>query len=210
MDINMSNNKVVNVANPIDAHDAATKSYTDLQIQNLHNLTPITDEVEYARYINLRNITLHSLAGVVNITTDLTFVSKHPKITGIPHTWIESPTCTMSSMLEANKDLKGKNITIEFKYPVNVKEWSFWMIINPYEEWEIAYKWEVSHNGDDWHEWTPTKPIKTGKYDWNGNNAKLAFKNAEYGRSKFWRVLIGAGKTEKLPIYINYLKLEVT
>ena len=116
MDINMSNNKVINVADPAEAHDATTKCYTDLQIQNLHNLTPIINEDEYVRYINLRNTTLHSLAGVLKVTTDLHFVSRHPKITGIPHTWLESPTCTMSAMLEGDQDLTAKNITIEFMY----------------------------------------------------------------------------------------------
>ena len=46
MDINMSNNKVVNVADPIGPHDAATKCYTDHLIDNIHNLTPLPDEVE--------------------------------------------------------------------------------------------------------------------------------------------------------------------
>ena len=210
MDINMSNNKVVNVADPTEARDVATKRYTDLQIQNLHNLTPITDEAEYVRYINLRKTTLHSLAGVVNITTDFNFTSRHPKKTGIPHTWIESPTCLMNAMLEANQDLATKSITIEFKYLINISLCSLNMIIDPYQNWEIEYNWQVSQHGVNWHDWGPKEKIKTGKKDWNGNNAKLSLRNNQYGRFQFWKVLIHTGKTETLPIYINYLKLKVT
>ena len=157
MDINMSNNKVVNVANPIEAHDVATKCYTDHLIQNLHNLTPTTDEVEYVHYINQRNITLHSLAGILKVTTDINFTSKHPNKTGIPHTWIESPTCTMSTMLNGNQDLAEKNITIVFKYPINVETWSFKMLINPYTNWEVEYKWQGSNNGAAWQDLTEEK-----------------------------------------------------
>ena len=206
----MSNNKVVNVANPIEPHDAATKCYTDHLLENLHNLTPTTDEVEYAHYINLRNITLHSLAGILEVTTDINFTSKHPNKNGMPHTWIESPTCTMNTMLDGNQDLAGKNITIEFKYPINVETWSFKMLIDPYTNLEVEYKWEVSNNGVAWQDWTDEKKIKTGKKDWNGNNATLVFKNPLYARYKFWRVLIGTGKTNQIPMYINYIKMKVT
>ena len=210
MDINMSNNKVVNVANPIEPHDAATKCYTDHLLENLHNLTPTTDQTEYVHYINLRNTTLHSLAGVLEVTTDINFGSKHPNITGIPHTWIESPTCTLATMLRGNQDLAGKNITIEFKYPINVETWSFKMVIDPYSNWDVEYKWQVSNNGVAWHDLTDEKKIRTVEKDWNGNNTTLAFKNEMYARYRFWRVLIGAGKTNHLPIYINYIKMKVT
>ena len=210
MDINMSNNKVVNVANPIEAHDVATKCYTDHLIQNLHNLTPTTDEVEYVHYINQRNITLHSLAGILKVTTDINFTSKHPNKTGIPHTWIESPTCTMSTMLNGNQDLAEKNITIVFKYPINVETWSFKMLLNPYTNWEVEYKWQGSNNGAAWQDLTEEKKIKTVENNWNGNNTTLAFQNDNYARYKFWRVLIGTGKTNQIPMYINYLKMKVT
>ena len=210
MDINMSNNKVVNVADPIGPHDAATKCYTDHLIENLHNLTPTTDQTEYVHYINLRNTTLHSLAGVLEVTTDINFNSKHPNITGIPHTWIESPTCTLATLLRGNQDLAGKNITIEFKYPINVETWSFKMVIDPYSNWDVEYKWQVSNNGVAWHDLTDEKKIRTVEKDWNGNNTTLAFKNEMYARYRFWRVLIGAGKTIHLPMYINYIKMKVT
>ena len=210
MDINMSNNKVVNVADSIGPHDAATKCYTDHLIENLHNLTPTTDQTEYVHYINLRNTTLHSLAGILEVTTDIIFTSKHPNKTGIPHTWVESPTCTLPTMLDGNQDLAGKNITIEFKYPINVEKWNFKMLIEPYTNWDVEYKWQVSNNGAVWHDWTHEKNIKTGKNDWNGNNATLVFNNERYTRYKFWRVLIGAAKTTLVPIYMNYIKMKVT
>ena len=206
----MSNNKVVNVADPIGPHDAATKCYTDHLIENLHDLTPITNELEYVHYINLRNTTLHSLAGILEVTTDINFNSRHPNITGIPHTWIESPTFTLATLLRGNQDLAGKNITIEFNFPINVETWSFKMLIDPYSNWDVEYKWQVSNNGAVWHDWTHEEKIKTGKNDWNGNNATLVFKNERYARYKFWRVFIGAWKTTLVPIYINYIKMKVT
>ena len=206
----MSNNKVVNVADPIEPHDAATKCYTDHLIENLHNLTPTTNEVEYAHYINQRNITLHSLAGILEVTTDINFTSKHPNKTGIPHTWIESPTFTLATMLAGSQDLTGKNITIEFKYPINVETWNFKMLIVPYTNWDVEYKWQVSNNGVAWQDLTDEKKIRTVESNWNGNNAALTFQNPTYVRYTFWRVLIGTGKTNQIPIYINFLRMKVT
>ena len=68
MEINMSKKIVVIGADPTEPHYAATKCYTDHLIENLHNLTPTTDELEYVHYINLRNTTLHSLAGILEVT----------------------------------------------------------------------------------------------------------------------------------------------
>ena len=210
MDINMSNNKVVNVADPIGPHDAATKCYTDHLIENLHNLTPTTNQSEYVHYINLRNTTLHSLAGVLKVTTDINFTSKHSDKNGMPHTWIESPTCTFATMIAGHQDLAEKNITILFKYPINIETWNFKMLIHPYTNWEVEYKWQGSNNGHYWYDVGEEKKVKTLENNWNGNNASLQFQNPTYARYKYWRVLIGAGKTAEIPMYINFLRMKVT
>ena len=150
------------------------------------------------------------MAGILKVTADINFTSKHPNKTGIPHTWIESPTCTMNTMLDGNQDLAGKNITIEFKYAVNVETWNFKMLINPYTNWEVEYKWVVSNNAVAWQDVTEEIKVKTLENNWNGNNTALTFQNPRYLRYKFWRVLIGTGKTNQTPMYINYIKMKVT
>ena len=150
------------------------------------------------------------MAGILKGTDDINFTSKHLNKTGIPHTWIESPTCTLATMLAGNQDLAGKNITIEFKYPINVETWNFKMLIDPYTNWDVEYKWQVSNNGVAWQDLTDEKKIRTVESNWNGNNAALTFQNPTYARYTFWRVLIGTGKTNQIPMYINFLRMKVT
>ena len=56
-DLNISGNRVINVADPTEPNHVATKGYTDY----LHLLTPDSDEYEYVRYINQRRDTQYSL-----------------------------------------------------------------------------------------------------------------------------------------------------
>ena len=53
-DLNMSGNRVVNVADPTELNHAATKQYVD----TLHTWGPDGNIEEYIRYINSRNSTL--------------------------------------------------------------------------------------------------------------------------------------------------------
>ena len=84
------------------------------------------------------------------------------------------------------------------------------MLIEPYTNWDVEYKWQVSNNGVAWQDLTDEKKIRTVESNWNGNNAALTFQNLMYARYTFWRVLIGTGKTNQIPMYINFLRMKVT
>ena len=62
-DLNISGNRVVNVADPREDDHVATKHYVD----HLHLYRPDSNAEEYVRYINARYVTLHSLAGLCKI-----------------------------------------------------------------------------------------------------------------------------------------------
>ena len=64
-DLNVSGNRIVNVADPRENEHVATKHYVD----HLHSYRPDSNVEEYVRYINARNITLHSLAGLCKLET---------------------------------------------------------------------------------------------------------------------------------------------
>ena len=64
-DLNVSGNKIINVAEPLENDHAATKHYVD----HLHVYRPDSNVEEYVRYINNRNVTLHSIAGLCTLET---------------------------------------------------------------------------------------------------------------------------------------------
>ena len=59
-DLNVSGNRIVNVVDPRELDHVATKHYVD----HPHTYRPDSNVEEYVRYINARNITLHSLTGL--------------------------------------------------------------------------------------------------------------------------------------------------
>jgi len=56
-DLNNSGNKIINVADPTEQQDVATKYYTD----QVHFLRPSSNVHEYLEYINKINELLHSI-----------------------------------------------------------------------------------------------------------------------------------------------------
>ena len=64
-DLNISGNRVVNVADPAELNHVATKHYVD----HVHTWGPDSNVEEYVRYINFRNVTLHSIAGLCKLET---------------------------------------------------------------------------------------------------------------------------------------------
>ena len=89
--MNNSGNKIINVADPTEQQDVATKYYTD----QVHFLRPSANVHEYLEYINKRNVLLHSIAGLVKVSTDIEYTfGKHTG--GHPgNVWLESPTSTV-------------------------------------------------------------------------------------------------------------------
>ena len=63
-DLNVSGNKIINVAEPLENDHVATKHYVD----HLHVYRPDSNVEEYVRYINVRNLTLHSIAGLCTLS----------------------------------------------------------------------------------------------------------------------------------------------
>ena len=77
-DLNISGNRIVNVADPDQFNHVATKNYVD----HVHVLRPDANAEEYIRYINARNATLHSLAGLCKIESSFDWVvdPEHVKV----------------------------------------------------------------------------------------------------------------------------------
>ena len=106
-DVNISGNRIVNVADPVQFNHVVTKSY----VVHVHILRPNDNVEEHVRYINTRNATLHSIAGLCKIectfdwAVDPTRV-KHRYIG--PYLLLESSTGHCLYVIKT-QDLAGKN-----------------------------------------------------------------------------------------------------
>ena len=207
-DFNNSGNKIVNVADPTEEQDVATKYYTD----HTHFLRPTSNIYEYLEYINKRNTLLHSIAGLVKVSTDIEYTfGKHTGgVVGNPYVWLESPTSTLEVLLKKQKHLTGKYISIRYRYPIHVSTWYFNIARDLYEDWEIRFKWEVSNDGNFWITLPVTHTTKTIESRWCGNNTVLRFVNEWHARSQYWRIVFVAGATNQNCIFINYLRMELS
>ena len=202
--LDLDGNKVINVAEPTEQNDVATKIYTDRITLDIHNLTPTSNINEYVRYINLRNMTLHSLAGIMDISTDIPYQKND-----IPHALIESSTCTMKLQIDPN-NIVGKSIQLEFIQEINVSMLLFNLVIDNSKEWTIHYIWQCSEDGIQWNNASNTINAKTKKQIWCGNNAQLTFINHAVKRSKYWRILFRQSKSGDKTIYLNFLRMNVS
>ena len=150
-DIDISGNKLVNLANPTVPQDAATKEYIDVLATHMHELTPTSDANEYIRYINDRTSLLHSIAGIVEIRTDIDYDGKaKPGHENIPYIMLHSNTSSHQMMLTKDQQLTAKSIMIEFLFPINVNRFTFNICRDKYEDWEIRYVLHYSVHGQDW------------------------------------------------------------
>ena len=208
-DIDISGNKLVNLGDPTEPQDAATKEYTDVLTNNIHDLTPTSNANEYIRYINDRNSLLHSIAGIVGIRTDIEYDGKakagHENITYI---MLHSNTSSHQMMLTRDQQLTAKSIMIEFLFPINVNSFTFNICRDKYEDWEIQYVLHYSIHGQDWITLTP-KTVKTVEKEWLGNNSLLVLDNEIFARAKFWRIVFQHAVTNRNALYLNYLRMDV-
>ena len=207
-DLNNSGNKIINVADPTELQDVATKCYTD----HTHFLRPTSNVYEYLEYINKRNVLLHSIAGLVKVSTDIEYTfgkhtGGHP---GNPYVWLESPTSTLEVLLKKAKHLTGKYIAIRYSYPIVVNTWYFNIARDVYEDWEVQFRWEVSSDGVFWVPLPVNRTARTTKSNWCGNNTVLRLQNEWHTRSTYWRIVFIEGVTNQNCIYINYLRMEVS
>ena len=112
-DLNISGNRVVNVADPREDDHVATKHYVD----HLHLYRPDSNAEEYVRYINARYVTLHSLAGLCKIETTFLWATDPKRVTVRyigPYLLLESTTGHCLYAIQ-EQDLTGKNITEQAK-----------------------------------------------------------------------------------------------
>ena len=122
-DFNISGNKVVNVADPAEPNHAATKQYVDY----LHTWGPDSNVEEYVRYINARNSTLHSIAGLCKLKTTFLWGTDPKRVTVQhidPYIVLESTTGHCLFLIQ-EQDLAAKDMTMTYKFPVEVQKWDF-------------------------------------------------------------------------------------
>ena len=209
-DINISGNKLVNLANPTVPQDAATKEYIDVLTTHMHELTPTSDANEYIRYINDRTSLLHSIAGIVEIRTDIDYDGKaKPGHENIPYIMLHSNTSSHQMMLTKDQQLLGKYIAIRFQFPINVNRLIFNICHDTYEDWEIQYVWQYSEYGIVWVTLPGVKTAKTEKKEWLGNNSLLVLDNEAFERVKYWRIVFRDATTNRNALYFNYLRMHV-
>ena len=208
-DINISGNRVVNVADPDEPNHVATKGYVD----TLHYVKgPLADREEYVKYINLRNTTCLSLAALCTINWDLEWevIEKRGILkeeTG-PHVLLESATSPTILHVTAPQELDKKTITVEYHFPVVVKYWDILLYLKGAPEHiELKYRWEVLHD----HRWIPvtvSQEVHFEKKKWCGNDVYLTFHNPGERAYRNWRIRITEG-TLKRPFFANQIYMRV-
>ena len=228
-DLNISGFKVVNVADPTEPRDVVTKNYVDTleyqmkdyinlrdqrimkYINDLRNLTPNSSVEEYIRYINLRAITCHSLAGLVTMKSTLPSESHPVYEHGGPHVWIESPTSSLEYKISHTQAITGY-IQATFLFPVKVTTWTLYILYEAVK-WKVSYVWEFSDDEITWTLIDKQKKAESKTNIWSGNNAIITFDNHEVHKPdkghKHWRLLFKFSSTLSKYIYINYLQMRL-
>ena len=211
-DLNISGNRVVNVADPIKNDHVATKHYVD----HLHIILPNENAHEYVRYINARNQTIHSITGQCTISWNFDWdVGDAPEIlkqaTG-PHVLLESVTAPTILHVTAPQHLENKTITVNYKFPVSVRSWSLFLYIKGKKfdpNFKFKYCWEVSRDNKKWGMITLPVEVVINKSVWCGNDGYIWFENGNNGvRSFHWRIRITEGELTQA-MYVNQLYMSV-
>ena len=208
-DLNVSGNKIINVAEPLENDHVATKHYVD----HLHIYSrPDSNAEEYIRYINARNVALHSLAALCTLETSFGWVTD-PKRTVFgmvdPYIVLESTTGHCLFVIQ-EQDLTGKTMTVEYMFPVEVQKWEFRLLFEAFTDPdEFIYVWQASNDKVTWVQKTQPEIAKVQVENWNGCDGILSFTNTHsIGRYRYWRVRIQHGKVTKAP-YFNIMLMTV-
>ena len=206
-DLNVSGNRIVNVADPREDDHVATKHYVD----HLHIYRPDSNAEEYVRYINARNVTLHSIAGLCTLETTFGWATD-PKRTVVgmvaPYIVLESNTGHCLFVIR-EQNLNGKTMTVDYMFPIEVQKWDLCVLFEAFEDLdEFYYVWQASNDKENWQQRGQIKVAKVKVKNWNGCDGILSFTNNVTGRYKYWRVLIRNGKVTKAP-YFNIMLMTV-
>ena len=207
-DIDISGNRVVNVAGPDEPDHVATKGYVD----TLHYVKgPLDDREEYVKYINLRNSTCLSLAALCKIYWDLEWEVEAGR--GIlkaetgPHVLLES-TASPTILHVIPQELAQKTITIEYSFPVLVKYWDILLYLKgvPHDI-KLKYTWEVVID-EHWVPITFAEDVQYEKKEWCGNDVYLIFHNPGVRAHQKWRLRFTDGTLIRA-VYLNQIYMRV-
>ena len=215
-DIDLSGNRVVNVADPTEHHHATTKYYVDL----VHLLTPRDNAAEYARFISLRRYTQNSLTRLCAIFWNWEWEEnqeeeKNPKDTKDVYNLLESEICPTILRITPQQ-LTTKYITIKYKFAVHVDNWKISITYeNPRAQPALAFRyvWQVSNDGINFNSITEPTDVVIRNFPRRrcGNDAEMEFKNENEAnvRADYWKILITTGQFVD-HFYINQLYMIVT
>ena len=215
-DVNVSGNRVVNVADPIEPNHVATKSYADY----LHLLAPDSDEFEYVRYIRSRRDTQCSLTRLCTIEWDVIYTAEKDQKPGLqgtsgPFHLLESAICP-SILRISPQQLARKYIMVKYRYDVRVINWKISLTYqDPKDQPALDFRfvWQVSPDYRRWGNVTEPTPIEVKNFPQrrDGNDGEMIFRmnNPDNIRAKYWRVNFTAGQLQQ-NFYVNQLYMKLS
>ena len=108
---------------------------------------PTSTYETYVKYINLRRKTIHSILGLVKITSNLTPTAAVHN--GNINSVLESVT-TRDSFYWLTQSFKDKYIAFEFQKPVWLEQIEF--VIHSHTSWTLHFTWQYSDDGTTWEQ----------------------------------------------------------
>ena len=163
----------------------------------------------YVKYINLRKVTLHSIRGLVAISTN------QPIGKGLITTLMDSHTSLDQFYWKDQTTFKGHHITLQFQYPVWLNQIEFLVnaVTSPYHSiaWTLHFIWQYSDDGTTWinigDEYNKTFISST--HPFLGELITFSQEVQDGKRHKYWRVN-GLGGQFKNHAYINVLFINLS
>ena len=104
---------------------------------------PTSSYETYVKYINLRRKTIHSILGVVNMTSNLTIR------VGYLQSFLETRT-SRNYFYWSGQPFTDKYIVLDFQKPVWLKQIEF--VINGRITWTLHFTWQYSDDGITWEQ----------------------------------------------------------
>ena len=104
---------------------------------------PMSTYETYVKYINLRRKTIHSILGLVKITSNLILPTNRTYIQSLLGCDI-----TRNHFYWKNQSFKDKYIALEFQKPVWLNQIQF--VIHNHESWTLHFTWQYSDDGKIW------------------------------------------------------------
>ena len=206
-ELNLGKNKIVNLKDPEDDQDAATKRYTDRRAWQVHMLSPLNNRLEYIYALNTKQSTMINLAPIVTITTDLTFANTYSKSSSHDAHCLLEGLCASNRIYLNQKNLAGKHITLVYRFQLNVNAWKLRLRSTMYDKHTIKFHWETSNDGKNWVR-SETLKAETEENYWNGNTHEINFVNDVQAFDwYFWKIVFEEG-TLADP-WVNLLLMQV-